>query len=44
MKGVYKSTIMVTPLPKYVLLVKSSQWSIINATFWLVELPLGYML
>ena len=24
--------------------VKSNWWSIINATFWLVELPLDYML
>ena len=28
----------------YHLLVKSNQWSIINAAFWLVELLLGYML
>ena len=26
----------------YLVLVKSNKWSIINATFWLVELPLGY--
>ena len=28
----------------YIYLVKSNKWSIINATFWLVELLLGYML
>ena len=28
----------------YNILVKSNQWSVINAAFWLVELLLGYTL
>ena len=28
----------------YTFLLKSNQWSIINAAFWLFELLLGYML
>ena len=28
----------------YDILVKTTEWSVINAAFWLVELLLGYML